>query len=225
MTDSLAKAFEALYGGVVYDAMTFDLEVDYPFVLSRSIGPIWRRPECTPLFGPAFTCRGSRVGSKAEIDDLVRIEMFRHFHVGCVQVIDTGGDTEVAHFGDISGKLARKFGAVGAVIDGYTRDVGILEDDSFPVYCRGAQPIDAFGRWQIVEYEAPVALAGALGDVRIEPGDFLFADADGVMVIRRDDVWEVARSAQLRSTREQTVRRRLLQTENIEALYHEIGRW
>lgn len=220
------KEFAGLYGGVVYDAMTFDLRVDYSFVLARQIGPAWGGAHGGPtVFGPAFTCRGAYVRSSEHLDDLVRIEMFRHFYPGCVQLIDTGRDRRVAHFGDISGKLARKFGAVGAVIDGYTRDLRIIEKDAFPVFCRGTMPVDAFGRWQIVEYETPVSLPGLDGDVVVRPGDCVFADADGVCVIRRGDVERVLECATARLEREDSIRRRLKETTDVESLYHEIGRW
>ena len=42
--------------------------------------------------------------------------MFKEFFKGCFQVISTGGDDTVAHFGDISGLIAKKFGAIGVVI-------------------------------------------------------------------------------------------------------------
>lgn len=222
---TMRKDFEKLYSGLVYDAMSFDLEVPYSFVLAREVKPAWRLGRGPVVFGPAFTCRGAAVRAPEHVDDLVRIEMFRHFRSGCVQVIDTGRDRRVAHFGDISGKLARKFGAVGAVIDGYTRDLSILEQDEFPVFCRGVVPVDAFGRWQIVEYQTPVTLPGLDGDVVIRPDDYVFADADGCSVIRRDDVERVLVCATSRLERENRVREELARTDDVEKLYHEIGRW
>lgn len=221
----LKERFDRLYGGVVYDAMRFDIQWPRPFVLDHTIKPAWRMPAGEVLFGPAFTCKGERVQDDRHIDDTVRIRMFRSFTRGCVQVIDTGEDRSVAHFGDISGKIARKFGAVGAVVDGFTRDVRILEEDRFPVFCRGVQPIDAFGRWQIVVYGEPVTLTGPEGRVIVNPGDYVFGDPDGVIVLPREVAEEVCTIAEGRLSREDTVRRRLAETEDIQALYDEIGRW
>ncbi len=159
MTD-LRLRYARLYAGLVYDAMRFDVRHKRAFVVDANIKPAWRLPPGRVVFGHAFTCKGERVLEETHIDDRVRIEMFRDMTRGCVQVIDTGGDESVAHFGDISGKIAHKFGAVGAVIDGLTRDVRILEEDRFPVFCKGVQPIDAFGRWQIIAYQTRVQLAG-----------------------------------------------------------------
>ena len=213
-----------LYAGVIYDAMTFDLAYRHPFVLHPAIRPAWP-PGDTAVCGPAFTCRGEPVRSSEHVDDFVRIEMLRSFTPGCVQVLDTGGDRSVAHFGDISGKLARRHGAVALVTDGFTRDARILERDRFPVYCTGIQPVDAFGRWQIVEHGRNVELPGADGRVRVRPGDLVFADADGVLVLPQELAAELCTYAERRLAREDEVRRRLAASADPEALYHEVGRW
>jgi len=221
----LRDRFSRLYLGVVYDALRFDLNEREPFVVHRAIKPIYPLRAGEFVFGPAFTCRGERVLDPAHLDDAVRIRMFQRFTPGCVQVIDAGGDDSVAHFGDISGKLARKFGAVGAVIDGYSRDARIIEEDRFPVFCRGTQPTDAYGRWQIVGYETTVSLAGPEGRVRVAPGDYVYGDPDGVLVIRADRVEEVCRLAEARVGREDLVRRELAETTDIQGLYDRVGRW
>lgn len=221
---TLQERYARLYGGLVYDAMAFDVGHRHPFVVHRDVANRWPLGD-TVVCGPAFTCRGERVRDAAHVDDLVRIEMFRAFTPGCVQVIDTGGDDTVAHFGDISGRIARAHGAVGAVIDGYTRDVRLLERDAFPVFCRGVQPIDAFGRWQIVEYQRPVQLAGLEGPVRIAPGDWIFADADGVMAIPESLTEDVCAFAEKRMAQEEAVRQRVSGAADVMAVYHEVGRW
>lgn len=221
---TLKERYERLYAGLIYDAMTFDVRHPHPFVVHHAVKSSWPIGD-RAICGPAFTCRGERVREESHIRDMVRIEMFDAFTPGCVQVIDTGGDDSVAHFGDISGKLARRHGAVGAVIDGFTRDLRILEKDEFPVFCRGAQPIDAYGRWQIVEYQKPVWLPGVDGRVRVEPGDWIFMDGDGVMAIPEPLAERVCELAERRGEQEDEVRRRVLQTHDPVALYHEVGRW
>lgn len=219
----LSQRFSRLYAGVVYDAMRFDLRHKKAFVLHAAIKPAW--PFRQVVCGPAFTCKGERVLDEAHVDDRVRIEMFRSFTAGCVQVIDTGGDDSVAHFGDISGKLARKFGAVGAVVDGNTRDVRILEEDRFPIFTRGVQPIDAFGRWQIVAYQEPIQLSGIEGPVQCRAGDLIFGDPDGVLCVPAAIAPEVLARAEARLEREDMVRAELRATDDVQSLYDRIGRW
>lgn len=221
---TLAERYRRLYLGVVYDALCFDLEVKEPFVVHRAVKPIYPVARGQAVAGQAFTCKGKMV-EKGAIDDTVRIRMFKSFTRGCVQVIDCDGDDTVAHFGDISGKLARKFGAVGAVIDGYSRDVAILRDDRFQVFCRGSQPVDAYARWQITEYETPITLAGPDGPVAVAPGDFVFGDDDGVIVIPQHLAARVCELAEARNRREDTVRRELAEESDIQALYDRVGRW
>ena len=177
-------------------------------------------------FGKAFTCAGARLKNLSELDDSVRIKMFDSFYDGCIQVIDTGTDRTVAHFGDISGKLARKFGAKCAVIDGYTRDADILSRDEYSVFCRHTTPIDAFERWQIVDYQCEISLPAMNGgEIKVTPEDFLFCDGDGVLVIENNIAMEVLNLAEQRNAREDMVRREILNTDNIQELYDRIGRW
>tara|TARA_B100000123_G_scaffold189047_1_gene141045 strand:+ start:342 stop:1025 length:684 start_codon:yes stop_codon:yes gene_type:complete len=219
----LANRYERLYSGVIYDSMIFDLEYDKPFVVSHRIK---NRTHSGTYFGQAFTCSGAKVNDISELDDTVRIKMFDHFYDGCIQVIDTGTDRTVAHFGDISGKLARKFGAKCAVIDGYTRDAYILAKDEYSVFCRNTTPIDAFERWQIVDYQCDIELPAMNGGtIKVTPNDFLFCDGDGVLVIENDIVMDVLNLAENRNIREDMVRKEILNTNDIQELYDRIGRW
>jgi 4-hydroxy-4-methyl-2-oxoglutarate aldolase len=216
--------FEALYSGVIYDAMRHDLNYQDSFVVDKAIKPLWP-PEQRNLFGHAFTCKGEPVTDADSIDDTVRLRMFRDFTKGCVQVIDAGSDDTCAHFGDISGRLARKFGCVGTVVDGNTRDAKLIERDGFILFCRGIQPIDAYGRWQVVDYQATVQLNGVDGPVTVAPDDYIFADADGVLVIPRLMVRDVCRLATLRLHHENRLRAELDGFDDIQKLHDEIGRW
>jgi 4-hydroxy-4-methyl-2-oxoglutarate aldolase len=221
----LNKAYSRLYGGLIYDAMRHELEVTASFVLDQSIRPLWTRPGQSPLFGVAFTCRGKRVLDTASIDDSVRLRMFRDFTDGCVEVIATDGDRSCAHFGDISGRIARRFGCRGAVVDGNVRDAKLIESDQFPVFCSGVQPIDAFGRWQIVDYQVEICLPGIDGLVRVTPGDYVFADADGVLIIPPGIINEVCIIATRGLEREDRIRANINNYEDIEQLHGDLGRW
>lgn len=219
----LADRYEKLYSGVIYDSMIFDLGYDKPFVVSHRIK---NRTHRGTYFGQAFTCSGAKVNSLSELDDSVRIKMFDEFYDGCIQVIDTGTNRTVAHFGDISGKLARKFGAKCAVIDGYTRDADILSKDEYSVFCRNTTPIDAFERWQIVNYQCDITLpAMNKGEIKVTSRDFLFCDGDGVLVIEANIVNDVLELAEKRNQREDMVRKEILNTDDIQELYDRIGRW
>lgn len=221
--ETMKNRYSKLYAGVVYDAMTFDIKYSKPFVLSKQIKPAWDFEDV--LFGPAFTCRGCKVLDCSHIDDSIRIKMFKKFYKGCVQVISSGGFREVAEFGDISGKLARKYGAQGVVLDAPTRDIKLIKKDRFPIFSDGVQPIDAYGKWQIVEFEVPISMPGIDGIVEINPGDYIYGDSDAVIVIPKELVEEVLISAENRLIKENKVREELLNANDIQELYDRVGRW
>lgn len=223
MNEQLVERYKKLYGGVVFDAMTFDLKVRYNFMISKAVKPCWNFKDV--LFGPAFTCKGERVLAPEHIDDTVRIKMFQEFYKGCVQVISSGSYREVAEFGDISGKIARKFGAVGAVVDAPTRDVKLIEKDQFMLFSDGVQCTDAYGKWQITEFEVPITMPGIHGTVEIYPGDYIFGDPDGVLVIRKEDAVNALERAEVRLKSENTVREEIYKTNDIQELYDRVGRW
>lgn len=219
----LAERAGRLYAGVIYDTLDFDLHVKHNFMIDMAVKPSWGFSEV--VFGPAFTCRGEKVLDPIHIDDTVRLKMFQEFYQGCVQVISSGGFRGVAQFGDISGKIARKFGAVGAVIDAPTRDVKLIEKDGFFLFSAGVQCTDAYGKWQITEYEVPITMPGIHGTVTINPGDYIFGDPDGVLVIPKDIVEEVIEGAEKRLKQENTVRVEIYNTNDILELNDRVGRW
>ena len=223
MKEQLIERYKNLYCGVVFDAMTFDLKVRYNFMIAKAVKPCWNFKDV--LFGPAFTCKGERVLDPSHIDDTVRIKMFQKFYKGCVQVISSGGYRDVAEFGDISGKIARKFGAAGAVVDAPTRDVKLIEQDRFMLFSDGVQCTDAYEKWQITEFEVPITMPGIHGTVEIYPGDYIFGDPDGVLVIRKEDVEKVLEKAEIRLKSENTVREEINKTNDIQELYDRVGRW
>lgn len=222
MEDFVERA-KKLYSGVVYDTMTFDLKLKRCFLLRKEIKPCYKFSEV--LFGPAFTCKGERVLDVEHIDDTIRLKMFQKFYKGCVQVISSGGYRDVAQFGDISGKIARKFGAVGAVIDAPTRDLKLIEQDRFLLFSDGVQCTDAYGKWQITEFEVPIYIPGIHGDVLINPGDYIFGDLDGVIVIPKEIVKDVITGAERRLEKENIVRNEIQKTDDILELNDRVGRW
>jgi regulator of RNase E activity RraA len=67
------------------------------------------------------------------------------------------------------------------------RDSAYLVKMGFPVFARYRNPVEAFGRWMMLEYNVPVLVHGELCQtVQVNPGDFIFGDLDGVMVIPKD---------------------------------------
>jgi 4-hydroxy-4-methyl-2-oxoglutarate aldolase len=95
--------------------------------------------------------------------------------------VATGGCHNCAAWGEILTATARTRGGLGAVIDGFHRDTPQILAQNWPVFSRGRYAQDAGMRSKIVAYRCPVEIGG----VHIEPGDLIFADLDGVIVVPR----------------------------------------
>ena len=76
---------------------------------------------------------------------------------------------------------ARARGAAGAVVNGYHRDTPKVLEQDWPVFSRGRFAQDSRVRTQVADYRCAVEIGG----VWIEPGDLVFGDLDGVVVIPR----------------------------------------
>ena len=100
---------------------------------------------------------------------------------GDVAVLACGTSGRIAPWGGLLTTAARMRGAAGCLTDGYVRDIRAIRRSGFPVFHGGISPLDSKGRGEIVEIDAPVEVAG----VRVSPGDLVFGDADGAVVIPR----------------------------------------
>jgi regulator of RNase E activity RraA len=82
-------------------------------------------------------------------------------------------------WGELLSTACRNTGCVGAIVDGAARDVGKMRALGFPVFARGTSPYDSLHRQRVIDLDVPVEIAG----VRFAPGDLVFADEDGVVVV------------------------------------------
>ena len=94
----------------------------------------------------------------------------------------TGSSLRYALWGELMSTRAMKLGAAGAVVDGYSRDTfGILQL-GFPVFSSGRYAQDQGPRGKVLDFRVPLEIEG----VRINPGDIIFGDIDGVIVIPQE---------------------------------------
>ena len=99
-----------------------------------------------------------------------------------IPVFACGGTGRIAPWGELLTTAALARGAAGALMDGLVRDIRAIRATGFPVFHGGIGPLDSKGRGKIVALDVPVECAG----VRVGPGDLLFGDADGVIVVPRE---------------------------------------
>jgi regulator of RNase E activity RraA len=127
---------------------------------------------------------------------------------GDLLVVDAEGDVEGAVWGGLTTLSAKVRGLAGMVVDGAVRDAIEIRDHAWPVWAAGFNP-RAPGKSKFGAINVPITCGGA----RVEPGDVVVADMDGVIVVPRAQVEEVARLGQERAERDTEMAPRLEQGE------------
>ncbi len=149
----------------------------------------------------------------------LEIEAVDSILTGEVVIAGTGGSVRNAPWGELLSTSARARGARGAVIDGLVRDVRKIEQLGFPVFARGIKPVDSRGRGIMIDYNIAVECAGVL----VTPGDLVFADYDGVVVVPAEVLPEVVRMATDKVTRENSSRADLMAGAYLRDVYARYG--
>lgn len=112
------------------------------------------------------------------------------------------GERPTAAWGEILTATAKARGANGAVVDGYHRDTPAVLEQDWPVFSRGCYAQDAQVRKVVTDYRIPIEI----GQVGITPGDLVFGDVDGVLIIPREVEDEVLERALVKAQGENRVR-------------------
>jgi regulator of RNase E activity RraA len=99
--------------------------------------------------------------------------------------------SQAALWGGLLSTAAKARGARGVVIEGMTRDVKQISSMMFPVFASGVSPLDSKGRLRVFAYRCAIECGGVL----VEPGDIIFGDGDGVVVIPQDVAVETVNAA------------------------------
>jgi 4-hydroxy-4-methyl-2-oxoglutarate aldolase len=96
-----------------------------------------------------------------------------------VLIAAAGGTMRSGLWGELLSTAARRSGCVGAIVDGAVRDVVKMTAMGFAVFARGTCVYDSKDRNRVIDVDVPVEIDG----VRFSPGDLVFADADGIVVV------------------------------------------
>jgi regulator of RNase E activity RraA len=181
---SLCERYEKLYVPAVADIL--DDHGLWNQLLPKEIMPLQLGQKAA---GPAFTAKGH---ATTKLDTGLGARVMEGLAPGCIAVWDTTGDTTTGHWGELMSTSAMAKGCRGAVVDGGIRDTDYIRGHGFPVWSRFRSAADAMGRWTIEEAQLPIVI----GSVTIRPGDFVFADSDGVVLVPQDLVEDVLAEAE-----------------------------
>jgi len=127
------------------------------------------------------------------LDDLRKNEVY----------INTGSSPRNALWGELMSTRARILGCCGAVLNGYVRDTKAILKMGFPTFAFGSYGQDSAPRYKVVDFRVPVEI----GTVRVRPGDILFGDIDGVLLVPAESEVEVFQRALEKARGEKLVRK------------------
>jgi 4-hydroxy-4-methyl-2-oxoglutarate aldolase len=138
---------------------------------------------------------------------------------GDVAVHSTDAAGTNAPWGELMSTVAKRNGAVGCVCDSNIRDCLKIIAIGFPVFYAGIRPLDSLGRGRVMAYDVPVRCGGVL----VRPGELVFADFDGVVVLPREVEDEVLARAFEKVTKENHSRRDLLNGDSLRTVFDRYG--
>ncbi len=133
------------------------------------------------------------------------IQMLESLPPHGVAVMNTGGDISSSHWGEIMTLSAKQRGCTGAVVDGGLRDAPFILKLNFPVFTDFYMPASSISRWELKEFQGVTKV----GQVPVYPGDYVFGDMDGVVIIPRALTEEVLAESEKAVQREQRMRQAL----------------
>ncbi len=212
--DRIEELKKILYTGILADVM------DQKGYRNQSLSnAIYGLNDETVIFGPAFTSIGSEVYSMPDDPLTAQCKIVDQLGENEIYVLVTRGNYTCAVFGELFATAVKGRKGAGVLLDGYARDMKALKAMDFPLFFRGKDPKTSKGRCEINECQIPVTIDG----VTINPGDYIFGDIDGVVVIPKEIVDDVLDDALLTIKKEDEVRARLVGGSSLAQAYADIG--
>lgn len=205
---------KTLYSGILCDVMD---QMGYRNqALSASFRPL---ADDTVLFGRAFTSIGTEVYTMPEQPLTAQCKVIDQLSEGDIYVLATRGHYNCAIFGELLATAIQAKRGVGALIDGYSRDLKQLNEMEFSLFYKGAFPTTSKGRCEVTEAQVPILIDG----VMIYPGDIIFGDIDGIVIIPSAIADKVFEEALVIVGKENNVRQSLMNGASLADTYAKIG--
>ncbi|MEM6662823.1 MAG: RraA family protein [Pseudomonadota bacterium] len=197
MTDAISDRLAKCYTGVVHDVMRKMGHRD--FALPPRMRPLM--PE-KAMAGPAFTIMG-KVDPKADAHEtlLAWTGLLSKCPPGHIWV-NQPNDNVIAHMGELSAETLADKGVRGAAVDGMIRDANFLIDQGFQTWCTGFTPRDVVGWWLPAAWDCEIRI----GEVDIQPGDYMVGDRDGLIRVPAGIVEEVIEASETDINTESAIR-------------------
>ena len=192
--EDIARRYKKLYTALIYDTM----EIEFGLGGRAMDSGIYPLTNDMKVAGPAFTVIRRTTPARDAYTYNMRLGLVNSMTPGCILLSDVQGNKNCGQFGAITATTMRAHGCAGAVIDGSTRDSALLVKMGFPTFCRFRSPVESLGRSLNVDYMIPIYVNGIDGMLQVNPGDYVFGDMDGVVIVPKEltvKVLEVAEKA------------------------------
>lgn len=184
-----------LYSGVVNDVLRFEYNLHCAF--PNDYLPLDREMK---ICGQAFTIKGAPdITTEGEFE--LRAHLLEALTPECVAIFDCTGDTVTAHWGEIMTMAAQRSGCCGALVNGI-RDTNAILKLGFPIFHRYRTNVGMLGRFRIFHYQKPIRI----GEIVIQPGDWIFGDIDGAIRIPKAEGYNVLLKAEKLIQSEENIR-------------------
>ena len=191
---------QKLFSAVIADALDGCGYRDQ--ILRHDIRPLY--PDAVAV-GRALTVLSVDVYEIPDEPYKLELEAVDALKPGDVMVAQTNGTKRSSLWGELLSTAAEVRGAQGAVIDGFTRDSQAIAAMEFPLFVRGIAPYDSKGRSDVIAYNTTIECGG----VKVCPGDLVFGDFDGVVVVPRAVEDQALKAAFEKAAEEKEVREAL----------------
>lgn len=168
------------------------------------------------LAGRARTVRWMETDYVVEEDPYgLEIAVVDSLKPGDVIVHSTDYSGRIAPWGELMSTVAKRNGCAGCVCDAMIRDCVRIVEMGFPVYYAAIGPLDSMGRGRVEAYDVPIRC----GEVLVHPGEIIFADFDGIVVIPRAAEQDVLSLALEKVSKENVTRKELLEGKSLRQVY------
>lgn len=206
---------QRLYVPVVCDVLD---SLGYPHqAMHQRLRPL--DPNCCTIVGRARTARWMDVDYVDENPYEMEIGLMDSLKPGDVVVHSTDYAGRNAPWGELMSTVAQYNGAAGCICDSQIRDCRKIMELRFPVFYQGIRPLDSKGRGRVMAHDVPITC----GDVLVHPGELVFADFDGIVVVPSALEDKVLNLAAEKVGKESDSRRELLKGRTLREVYDEYG--
>jgi 4-hydroxy-4-methyl-2-oxoglutarate aldolase len=185
--------------------------------------PPWVRP----LDERVVLCGRARTGLYRDVYHVppghnpyeLEIALVDDLRPGDVPVLGCGRSGRIAPWGELLSTASMARRAHGCVTDGLVRDTKAIRELEFPVFHGGIGPLDSKGRGEVCAIDVPIECAG----VSVNPGDLVFGDADGVVVVPQPIVVQTVKQALAKVEGEDRTRAELKQGARLADVFKKYG--